>query len=243
MSEKLPEFEAPVIFTRVGFLLGAKQALPIIFGITPFGIVCGITGQGAGLSFSEITLMSAIVYAGASQLVALAVWTHPPDLITVTFAALVVNLRLALMGPVLAPWLNRFRGWRVWLSLFLMVDHNWAMSVRQINAGYRDAAYLLGGGSVLFVVWVVTTALGYLVGAHLQLPPGHPLFFAALGAFVSILAQMWRGATDILPWLVAAGVATLMAQILPGTFWYIVAGALAGSVVGGVRDHQRRVRT
>jgi len=232
----------PVIFTRAGVLRGTRQALPLVLGITPFGIVCGITGQGTGLSLAEITLMSALVYAGASQLVALAVWTHPPDLFTVTFAALVVNLRLALMGPVLSPWLNRFSGWRVWLSLFMMVDHNWAMSVREMNAGYRDAGYLLGGGLPLFVAWVVTTAAGYILGAELHLPPGHPLFFAALGAFVSILAQMWRGRADILPWIVAAGVSILVAQILPGTFWYIVAGALAGSIVGGVRDHHRRAR-
>jgi predicted branched-subunit amino acid permease len=234
--------DAPVVFTTAGFRRGVRQMAPLILGIVPFGLVCGITGQGAGLSLAEITLMSTIVYAGASQLVALAVWAHPPDLLTVTFAALVVNLRLALMGPVLAPWLHRFRGWRVWLSLFLMADHNWALSVREMNAGYRDAAYLLGGGSAMFVTWVITTVAGHVLGAQLHLPPGHPLFFAALGAFVSILAQMWRGAADLLPWMVAAGVSILVAQVLPGTFWYIVAGALAGSIAGGVRDHRRRTR-
>ena len=234
--------EAPVVFGREGFWRGMRQSVPLMMVIAPFGLICGITGQGQGLSLAEITLMSAVVYAGASQLVALAIWTHPPDLIAVSFAAFVVNLRFALMGPVLSPWLNKFRGWRVWLSLFMMIDHNWALSVREMNAGYRDAAYLLGGGVGLCVPWVASTALGYVVGAQLHLPPGHPLFFAALGAFVGILAQMWRGVGDALPWLVAASVATLVAHILPGTFWYIVAGALAGSIVGGVRDHMRQVR-
>jgi 4-azaleucine resistance transporter AzlC len=235
--------ESQVVFTWAGFRRGARQSVPLVAGMLPFGIVTGITGLSQGLSLAEITLMSAVVYAGASQLVALAIWTHPPDLIAVTFAAFVVNLRLALMGPVLAPWLNKFKGWRVWFSLFMMVDHNWAMSVREITAGYRDAAYLLGGGVVLFVAWVASTALGAVLGAQLHLPPGHPLFFAALGAFVSVLAQMWRGLGDLLPWAVAAVVAVLVAQVLPGTFWYIVAGAIAGSIVGGVRDHRRRMQS
>jgi predicted branched-subunit amino acid permease len=90
---------------------------------------------------------------------------------------------------------------------------------------------------------VASTALGAVLGAQLHLPPGHPLFFAALGAFVSVLAQMWRGLGDLLPWAVAAVVAVLVAQVLPGTFWYIVAGAIAGSIVGGVRDHRRRMQS
>ncbi len=231
---------SPVVFTRAGFWRGVRQAVPAVIGITPFGLVAGITGQGVGLSLGEITLMSATVYAGASQLVALSIWSHPPHLLAVTFAAFVVNLRLALMGPVLSPWLDRFRGWRVWLSLFLMVDHNWAFSVREMNAGYRDAAYLLGGGTTLYIAWVLTTAIGHLMGSALHLPPGHPLFFAALAAFVAVLAQMWRGLGDLLPWAVAIVVAVLVAQFLPGTFWYIVAGAIAGSITGGVRDHRRR---
>ncbi len=232
----------PVVFTRAGFWRGVRGAMVAVIGVAPFGIVCGITAQGAGLSFSEITLMSVLVYAGASQLVALSIWTHPPDIFAVAFAAFVVNLRLALMGPVLSPWLDRFKGWRVWLSLFTMVDHSWAFAVREMNAGYRDAAYLLGGGSILYLTWIMTTAAGFLMGEALHLPPGHPLFFAALAAFVSVLAQMWRGMGDLLPWAVAACVASLVAQILPGTFWYIVAGALAGSITGGIRDQRRRAQ-
>lgn len=231
--------KSPVVFTRAGVLRGARQTLPLVLGVIPFGLVAGIAGQGAGMSLAEVTLMSAIVYAGASQLVALAIWSHPPDLLAVTLAALVVNLRLALMGPVLAPWLNPLRGLRVWGSLYLMADQNWAMSVREMNQGGRDAGYLLGTGLAMWSAWVCTTAFGHLVGYTLHPPPGHPLFFAALAVFVCMLVGMWRGRADLTPWIVAAGVSTLVAQLLPGTFWFIVAGALAGSVAGGLRDRRR----
>jgi len=228
----------PVVFTRAGVLRGARQTLPLVLGVIPFGLVAGIAGQGAGMSLVEVTLMSAIVYAGASQLVALAIWSSPPDLLAVTLAALVVNLRLALMGPVLAPWLNPLRGLKVWGSLYLMADQNWAMSVREMNQGGRDAGYLLGTGLAMWSTWVCTTAIGHLVGNAVRPPPGHPLFFAALAVFVCMLVGMWRGRADLGPWIVAAGVSTLVAQLLPGTFWFIIAGALAGSVAGGLRDHR-----
>jgi predicted branched-subunit amino acid permease len=230
---------APVSFTRAGVLRGMRSCLPFVIGVIPFGLVCGITAQGVGLSLAEVTLMSAFVYAGASQLVALAIWSHPPGLLTVTLAALVVNLRLALMGPVLSPWLSQIRGWRLWGGLFLMSDQNWGLSVREMNAGGRDAGFLTGSGLVLWITWVVTSALGHELGAEMRPAPGHPLFFAALAVFVSMLAQMWRGRVDLVPWAVAAIVSTGVAQLLPGTFWYIIAGALAGSIVGGLRDHRR----
>jgi len=230
---------APVTFTLAGVLRGARKGLPILTGLLPFALVTGITSQGAGLSLAEATLMSAVVYAGASQLVALAIWTHPPSLIAVTFAAFVVNLRLALMGPVLSPWLDRMRGWKLWSSLFFMTDQSWAMSVAEMNGGRRDAGFLFGTGFSMWLMWVSGTAIGFLVGARIRPPPGHPLFFAALAAFVAILAGMWRGRQDLLPWLVAAAASSLAARLLPGTFWYIVIGAVAGSTVGAWRDARR----
>jgi hypothetical protein len=229
----------PVVFTRDGLIRGARDVLPLLLGVTPFGLVTGIASQGADLSLGEAVFMSVFVYAGASQLVALAIWAHPPPLLAVTLAAFVVNLRLALMGPVLSPWFDRFRGWRVWFSMFVMTDQNWAMSVREMNRGGRDAAYLLGSGLPMWLVWTITTAVGHYAGSALRPPPGHPVFFAALAVFVSMLAGMWRGRRDVLPWLVAAAVSVTVARLLPGTFWYIIAGSLAGSVVGGWRDRER----
>ena len=226
----------PVVFTLAGVLRGARKGAPILAGLVPFAIVTGVTSQGAGLTLAEATLMSAFVYAGASQLVALAVWAHPPPLLAVTFAAFVVNLRLALMGPVLSPRLDRLRGWQLWGSLFMMTDQSWAMSVAEMNKGGRDAGFLFGTGFSMWIMWVMGTAAGFLVGAQLRPPPGHPLFFAALAAFVAMLAGMWRGRSDLLPWLVAAAVSILTARLLPGTFWYIVVGALAGSITGALRD-------
>jgi predicted branched-subunit amino acid permease len=166
-------------------------------------------------------------------------WTHPPDLVTVTLAAFVVNLRLALMGPVLAPWLSQVTGWRLWGGLFMVSDQNWALSVREMNNGGRDVGYLMGGGIAMWSSWTASTVVGQLVGAFVRPAPGHPLFFAALAAFVCMLTGMWRGRGDLVPWAVATCVSIGVAQLLPGTFWYIVAGALAGSITGGLRDVRR----
>lgn len=216
-----------------------RLSVPLLIGSAPFGVVCGIVAQGAGLSYLETFLMSAMVYAGSAQLVALATWTHPASALAAGFAAFVVNLRLALMGPVLAPWLDRVRGWRLWTSLFVMADQNWALAVRAMTNGERDAAQLLGSGVPMLIAWVASSMLGRVLGAGLRPAPGHPIFFAALAVFICMLVSLWRGRQDALPWSVAGGTALVTARLLPHSTWYIVAGALAGSLAGAIRDRVR----
>ncbi len=226
-------------FSRAAVLAGVRASLPVQAAVVPFALVCGIVSQGQGLSLAEATLMSAVVYAGSAQLLALSHWSSPAPVLAAAFASFVVNLRLALMGPVLSPWLDRLRGWRLWGSLFVMADQNWALSVGQMQAGRWDAGFLFGSGALMWVVWVAFTAAGHIVGATMRPAPGHPLFFSALAVFVAILVTMWRTRADLLPWAVAAAVAAGMARLMPGTSWYIVGGALAGSAAGVLRDRAR----
>ena len=226
-------------FSRAAVLAGARRSLPLQVAVAPFGLVCGVAAQGQGLSLAEATLMSGLVYAGSAQLLVLSHWVNPAPVLAAAIASFVINLRMALMGPVLGPWLDRVRGWRLWGSLFVMADQNWALSVTEMQSGQGDAGFLFGSGVLMWVVWVGTTAAGHVLGATMRPPPGHPLFFAALAVFVAILVPMWRGRRDFVPWIVAASVAMLLARLLPGTSWYIVAGALAGSTAGVWRDRRR----
>jgi 4-azaleucine resistance transporter AzlC len=225
-------------FSHAAAMAGARQTAPLVVALIPFGLVCGIIAQGQRLSLLEAVLMSALCFAGSAQLLALGHWATPAPVLAATIAAFVVNLRMALMGPVIGPWLDRLRGWRLWGSLFMMADQNWAMSVREMQAGRWDAGFLFGSGVVMWVVWVASTAAGHVMGSSMRPPPGHPLFFAALAVFVAIAAGMWRGRRDMLPWLVAAAVSLGMSRLFGGTL-YIVGGALAGAVAGVVRDRRR----
>ena len=225
-------------FTVAAIRAGAFRSLPLQIGVIPFALVTGILAQGRGLSLAEAVLMSASVYAGSAQLLALGHWAVPAPVVAAATASFIVNLRLALMGPVLGPWLDRVRGWRLWVSLFLMADQNWALSVAEVQAGRSDAGFLFGSGLLMWTVWVLFTAVGHLVGGVLQPPSGHPIFFAALAVFVSILVPMWRGRADLLPWIVAGLCALALAHLLPGTSWHIVGGALAGAAAGVVRDRR-----
>src|SRR5436309_15947149 len=94
-----------VTFTLAGVMRGVRRALPVAVSVFTVGLVFGVLGRQAGLSGVEATLMSALVFAGASQFVALSLWLIMPfPVITIILTTLVVNLRHLLMGASLRPW-------------------------------------------------------------------------------------------------------------------------------------------
>jgi predicted branched-subunit amino acid permease len=225
-----------VLFTSQGFWRGVRMAASVAPAMLPFGLVVGVIAAARGLSTLEITLMSALVFAGTSQLVALELWAEPAPLLAATLAAFVINMRLAPMGAALAPWLDRLRGWKLWGTLATLVDNSFAMAVADQRAGGRDAALLLGVGLGLWVCWVTSTILGHLFAGLIRLPPGHPIFFASLATMVALMVPLWRGRADALPWAAAGLVALGVSQAGLGQPWPVLGGALAGAALGAWRE-------
>lgn len=240
-----PEFAGgPVQFTGKGIRRGARATLPMFVGLAPFGLVVGVLSAAKGLSLAEAMLMSALVYAGSSQLLALELWTEPAPILAAMLATVVVNIRLAPMGAALAPWLDRLRGWRLWGTLATMVDHSFAMSIAEIRSGGRDAGFLLGVGLALYAGWLIFVGAGHVLGGAVRLAPGHPLFFAGAATFTALLVPLWRGArADFLPWALSAAVALLcfglgLPQPVP-----LLGGALSGALLGAFLELRRAART
>jgi 4-azaleucine resistance transporter AzlC len=227
--------DAPVTFTWRGARAGARRVLPIVVGDFAFGVVLGVVARQTGLSLDATLLMSGLVFAGAAQIVALGLWATPLPVVSLILATLVVNLRHLLMGASLRPWFAHLRSTQAYGSVFFMVDETWALTMREFAGGGRDAAFLLGSGVTLWAAWVSSAAVGYLAGAAIQDPAQWGLDFLFTAVFIALLLGLWRGKSDLLPWVVAAVVAIAAATWLPGK-WYILLGGLAGSLTGALRD-------
>ena len=224
-----------VAFSLEGAARGARAVLPIVPGAVAFGLIYGFVAGERGLSALEIALSSLLVFAGASQFLALELWVEPLPVLSLVLGVLVINLRHVLMGPALLPWLRDLRPATAYGSLFFLTDEVWGASVAELRRGGRDAAFLPGAGLTLYGFWVCSTVLGRAAGDLSPLVERWGLAFLTTAFFVALLAGFWRGKGDALPWLIAGGMAVAVKLSLPGT-WYIVLGAVAGSLVGAWRD-------
>ena len=221
-----------------GLAEGAWRAAPLLPGTIIFGTAFGTIAAQKGLTLADAVLMNALVCAGAAQLVGLEVWTNPLALGTIVSIAaltLIVNARLILMGASLRPWLGPLPAWQVYPMLLLTTDATWIVGMRYRAEGGNDAAVYLGGGLAIWASWVAAAVPGYLLGAVISDPKRFGFDFLLPIFFAAMLVQIWRGAKRAIGWVIAGAVALIAAQFIAG-WWFIVIGAVAGSIAGGLLD-------
>src|SRR4029077_9294685 len=126
-------------------------------GTVVFAAAYGTLAAQKGLTLTETVLMSALVFGGSSQLVALEVWTNPLTFSTVLSLAVVtaiVNARFILMGATLRPWLSGLAPWQAYAALNGTVDATWLIAVRYRAEGGSDVSVFAGAALTLWAIWV-----------------------------------------------------------------------------------------
>ena len=223
-------------FTVAGCLYGARLVLPVLPGVCVFASAFGAAAAQKGLTVWQALSMSAFVYAGASQMVALELWRETWSLWTVlTLMAVTatVNARMILMSAAIQPWLAPAPKIQNAVNLFFFTDANWLIGTRYQAQGGSDLGVLFGAGFALWVAWILSTLPGFLAGALVTEPARFgidlimPIFFSAM------IVPLWKGFAHALPWAVA-GIVALAVEALASGYLFIVAGALAGALTGAL---------
>lgn len=226
---------ALAVESRAGAARGLRAALPLAVGSAVFGVAFGVLARQAGLTAGQAVVMSALVFAGSSQMAVLGLWAAAAPAAAIVTTALAVNLRHILMGTTLRPWFGRLPARRAYPALFFMTDETWSLTLRALTTGVGGPAYLVGSGLALFVTWVVGTALGHALGHSVADPSGWGLDFVATAAFAALLAGRWRGRLDLPIWIAAGLAALVAARDLPAG-WHVLLGGLAGALAGAFID-------
>lgn len=223
-----------VSFSAAGVRRGFIVGQPLAPGVLLYGMVFGVMASERGLSWLQSALMSAFVYSGSAQLAALQGWTASGLVLPLIATILVMNARYVLYGAAIQPWLRHTTRTQAWGSLFFLGDGNWALSMREYEAGYRDAGFVFGSGVAMFAPWVLGTVVGHLLARSVPDPAAFGLDFMLVAFAAAIGMAMWRGKSDLWPAAAAALVALVLHRVLPGG-WYIVGAGLAGGLVGAWR--------
>ncbi|MEZ5763985.1 MAG: AzlC family ABC transporter permease [Xanthobacteraceae bacterium] len=233
-----PAAPRPAYWSRAGLLLGARAMLPLLPGSFAFGMAFGALAAQRGFSLAEAVAMTGIVYAGMSQFVVVQSW---PDALTPsTVAALMlltatVNVRFVLMGASLRPWLGTLPPWQVYPPLTINTDGGWLLSMRYRERGGADAAFFLGTQVVAYVFWTLAAIPGYLLAERLANPRLYGVDLVMPAFFAALLIPLWNGPRRAAPWLVS-GLVAIGVHWLAGGYWFIIAGAVAGSLSAAFID-------
>ena len=115
------------------------------------------------------------------------------------------------------------------------VDATWLIGMRYRGEGGSDATVYLGAGLALYAVWVAAAVPGYRLGALVTDPKRFGFDLVLIIFFAAMFVPLWRGVRRAIAWVVAGLVALAVSYVMPG-WWFIVIGAIAGSMVGAFVD-------
>jgi predicted branched-subunit amino acid permease len=230
-----PAINPPVI-TVQGMARGVRLFMPLLPGVAIFAMAFGAAAAAKGLSLFEATAMSAMVYAGLSQMVVIESWRPEwtaAGLLGLAFVTGAVNGRMVLQGASLQSWLAQWPRRVNYPQLFFFTDANWLIAEREKAAGNNDLGVMIGAGVGLWVVWILSTIPGHLAGSLLDDPRRFGLDLLLPIYFAAMLVPVWKGPRLIAPWAVAAVVSIAASQLFGG-YSFVILGAAAGAITGAL---------
>lgn len=212
------------------FLRGAHSAIGLGIGYVPIGVTYGVLARTGGLTFFETIAMSLMVFAGASQFIALNLLATGVGPLQIVFTVFMVNLRHFLMSTSLREKIDGGSRALEVIYSFGITDETFAVSSTaedKVNAGY-----MFGLNSLAYLCWAGSSAGGFLLGEGLPFALKSSMSIALYALFIGLLVPSIRNNKEV---LVVAGLAGglnsgLRIIISPG--WSLVIASLVAAFVG-----------
>jgi 4-azaleucine resistance transporter AzlC len=214
-------------------MAGARDGLPLIIGSVPFAIIFGALAVTSGISPLAAAVMSAFVFAGSAQFVAVEMVASGASTWVIILTTLIVNVRHVLYAATLAPHVKGLsQKWLLPLGCWL-TDESFMVAIQRYN---RDDGspikhwYHLGTTVSIYINWQIFTYVGLWAGSAIPNPAAWGLDFAFPATFIGMLVPLIVS-RSILACMICAGIAALLFHGLPNHLGLIVA-ALCGVAVG-----------
>jgi predicted branched-subunit amino acid permease len=216
------------------FIEGARVAFPVIVASSPFGLLFGAIAIDNGLSIFDAVLLSATVYAGASQMVGIELFGQNIAPWLVVFSIFAVNFRHVLYSAAVG---RRIASWPVLkqaIALFFLVDPQYAESERRAEQGKPVTfVWYMGMALPIYSFWIAGTVVGAVFGRLITNPHALGLDFLLPIYFLGLVMGFHKRPLW-LPLVIVSGIASILAFKFVGSPWHVSLGALAGILLAAI---------
>lgn len=216
---------------RADILDGIKDGAIIALSITPFAVLFGAVAADNGLTILDAGIMSATVYAGASQLVGIELFGQQVAPWLIVLSILAVNFRHILYSAALARYISGYSVVQKALAFFFLIDPQFAETARRGESGKSVSfAWYISVGLVIYTSWVTFSIFGAWFGAML----GDPRVWAIdvlLPTYFLGLVIGFRRKPGFYPVVATSMLTSIAAYYLVGSPWHVSIGAICGVLV------------
>lgn len=221
------------------FLRGARLSVPIIIATVPFAILFGVLSVDSGLTVFEATLMSATIFAGASQLVGLNLFGHHVAPWVIVASIFAVNFRHVLYSAAVGRHIRDWSTARKAIGFFFLVDPQFAEAERRaLERKPVTFAWYMGMAAPLYFFWVFNGWLGAAFGSYIPDTRSLGIEFLMPIYFLGLVLE-FRTRPLFVPVVLVSSAASIVAYETVGSPWHVTIGALAGILVAVILPPKR----
>ncbi|MBP0439189.1 AzlC family ABC transporter permease [Tianweitania sediminis] len=222
----------PAVGWKADLWRGVQTGVPILLASAPFAVLFGAMSVENGLTIAEATLMSATIFAGASQMVGLELFGHRVAPWLIVFSIFAVNFRHVLYSAALGQNVPHWSPVTKAIAFFFLVDPVFAESERRVENGRPvTLVWYMGVALPMYGAWILMSWIGAEFGSRVM-PDAHaigldfllPLYFLGL-------VMGFRNRPRWLPVVIVSAAASILAYRYIGSPWHVTVGAIAGVVL------------
>lgn len=216
------------------FQRGVTKGLPIMLGYLPIALTYGVLAKQAGMSITEITLMSVLVFAGASQFMAAGMIGMGTGAMEIIIATFVLNFRHFVMS---LSFMNKIRNHplkkRVLLSLGL-TDETFTVASLHPKEAEKEYGMVFYAAIMLtaYAAWIGGSLAGGLLGDIIPEALSQSMGVALYAMFIGLLIPSVKKELRVgLIAIIAMLVNFIFSQFI-SEGWAIVLGTVIGGMSG-----------
>lgn len=213
------------------YLKGIKVSLPVILGYLPVAIAFAVMASEAGFSRFETIAMSTLVFAGASQIMAVGMVTAGASMLSVVVATFVLNLRHFIMGTYIMKKLGKTSPLEKITTAHGITDEAFAI-VGATPEENCSVPYLFGIITVTYGSWVLGTVLGAFVSVLIPASISGALGIALYALFISLLVPGIKKSLRLVTLVIFTALLNAVLSLIIPSSWAIIASCLIGALVG-----------
>jgi len=205
------------------------DSLGIMASASGFGLVYGLSARAAGFSPLEASAMSVIVFAGASQFVAVGYVLGGFSWLAIVLLTAFLNARHLLYAAALAPFVaDQPRPLRAVMA-HVLTDEAFALAIAHFRRiGRADVrGYWMGAIISTFIPWNLATIVGVTVGGSIPDPSRFGLDVIFPAAMGGLAVGLITGRRELV-----AAISGAVIGVAIGLAWDPAAGIIAGGIVG-----------
>ncbi|MFC1812964.1 AzlC family ABC transporter permease [Thermodesulfobacteriota bacterium] len=213
---------------------GITAAWPICLGYVPIGLAFGVLAQKAGLTPTEIGLMSVFVFAGSSQFIAVSMLTTGAAVVSIVIATFMVNLRHLLMSSALAVYLGKSKRSHLTLFAYGVTDESFAVNQARFSDRSWDLNRALIVNHASNITWIISTILGGVGGQFIP-ARAFGIDYALSAMFICLLIFQLKGGIYVMTAIIAGALSVILSLMIPGNSYIVIASILAATLGVGIK--------